>query len=215
MAGTTRSGVRQPSRGSGTAAPEPREPRDPRVARTRRSVLRTATDLLVEGGPNAVTIDAIVARSGVARSTIYRHWESRDDVLVEVISSCAPQIEPPEPSLDFEAALRRLVTQLCTVLADPEWARVVPALLALRNQDHGVAALEQRLEQRQEHALESVLRRGVEEGRLDADIDVDRATALVVGPLLFASLMEKPAVDEALGDLVVDTFLRAATRRRD
>lgn len=181
---------------------------DPRVARTRRSVLRTATDLLVEGGPGAVTIDAIVTRSGVARSTIYRHWESRDDVLVEVISSCAPHIEPPEPDLDFEQALRLLVGQLCEVLADPEWARVVPALLALRNQDHGIAELEQRIEQRQEHALESVLRRGVEEGRLDPGVDVDRATALLVGPLLFASVMEKPAVDDALGELVVDAFLR-------
>jgi len=171
-------------------------------------VLRTATDLLVEGGPGAVTIDAIVTRSGVARSTIYRHWESRDDVLVEVISSCAPHIEPPEPDLDFEQALRLLVGQLCEVLADPEWARVVPALLALRNQDHGIAELEQRIEQRQEHALESVLRRGVEEGRLDPGVDVDRATALLVGPLLFASLMEKPAVDDALGELVVDAFLR-------
>src|SRR5690606_191899 len=49
-------------------------PLDARVARSRATVLRTATDLLVEGGPSAVTIDAIVARSGVAKSTIYRHW---------------------------------------------------------------------------------------------------------------------------------------------
>ena len=52
--------------------------------RTREAVLTAATDLLVEGGPSAVTIDAVVARSGVAKSTIYRHWESRDEVLVAV-----------------------------------------------------------------------------------------------------------------------------------
>src|SRR5687767_10053529 len=46
---------------------------DGRIARTRSAVLRSATDLLMEGGPSAVTIDAIVARSGVAKSTIYRH----------------------------------------------------------------------------------------------------------------------------------------------
>ena len=65
---------------------------DSRIARTRAAVLRSATDLLVEGGPSAVTIDAIVARSGVAKSTIYRHWESRDDILVAVIEHCAPDI---------------------------------------------------------------------------------------------------------------------------
>ncbi len=79
---------------------------DARVARTRAAVLRTATDLLVEGGPSAVTIDAIVARSGVAKSTIYRHWESRDDVLVAVIENCAPNLVAPDPALGFEHGLR-------------------------------------------------------------------------------------------------------------
>ena len=73
---------------------------DPRVSRTRAAVLRAATDLLVEGGPYAVTIDAIVARSGVAKSTIYRHWQSRDEVLLSVIESCAPQLPEPDPDAD-------------------------------------------------------------------------------------------------------------------
>lgn len=181
---------------------------DPRVARSRTAVLRTATDLLVEGGPSAVTIDAIVARSGVARSTIYRHWDTRDDVVMAVIESCAPQIDPPDADLGFEAALRLLIEQLCAMLNDPDWARVLPALFALRNQEHGIAALEQRLEERQEDAVVSVLERGIAEGRLDPHLDVDQASALLVGPLLFANLMGKPAVDEAFADHVVDVFLR-------
>ena len=74
----------------------------PACARSRAAVVRAATDLLVEGGPSAVTIDAIVARSGVAKSTIYRHWASRDDVLLDVIESCAPVLPRPDPDLDVE-----------------------------------------------------------------------------------------------------------------
>lgn len=180
---------------------------DPRVARTRAAVLRTATDLLVEGGPTAVTIDAIVARSGVARSTIYRHWDTRDDVLLAAIEGCAPHIDSPDASLGFEDALRRLIAELCSMLNDPDWARVLPALFALRNQEHGIAALEHRLEARQEHALEAVLRRGVAEGRLAADFDLDQATAVLVGPLLFAVLTGKLPLDDAFRDHVVDVFL--------
>lgn len=181
---------------------------DPRIARTRAAVLRAATDLLVEGGTNAVTIDAIVTRSGVAKSTIYRHWDTRDDVLLAVIESCAPHIEAPDESLPFEAALRSLLHQLCQTLGDPEWARVLPALAALRNQDHGIARLEQRIEAKQEDALESVLRRGIAEGRLSEEIDLDRAAAVLIGPLLYASLVEKPVIDDSLGEFVVDLFLR-------
>lgn len=193
----------QPARPEGT---------DPRIVRTRATVLGAATALLVEGGPSAVTIDAIVGRSGVARSTIYRHWDSRDEVLIAVIERCAPQIEAPDPSLGFEEALHELMAHLGRILSDPEWARVVPALLALRHQEHGVAALEQRIEARQEDAVASVLARGVAEGRLAPDFDLDVATALLVGPLLFASLMGKPTVDEALGRSVVDTFLQSHAR---
>jgi AcrR family transcriptional regulator len=188
---------------------------DARVARTHATVLRTATDLLVEGGPSAVTIDAIVTRSGVAKSTIYRHWDTRDDVLVAVIERCAPRIEPPDEALDFEAALRSLTAELRRVLNDPDWARVLPALITLRSQNHGVADLEQRIEQRQEHVIEDVLQRGVAEGRLAAGFDVDHATALLVGPLVFAVLMGKPEVDEPFCDHVVDAFLRTSTPSPD
>lgn len=181
---------------------------DVRVARTRAAVLRAATDLLVDGGPSAVTMDAIVAHSGVAKSTIYRHWDTRDDVLVAVIENCAPQIDPPDESLGFEGGLRQLTAEFRSMLNDPDWARVLPALLTLRTQKHGIADLEQRLEARQDNAIEAVLRRGVDEGRLDADFDLDEASALLVGPLTFALLTGKPQVDKAFCDHVVDAFMR-------
>lgn len=180
---------------------------DPRIARTRATVLSAATDLLVDGGPSAVTIDAIVAKSGVAKSTIYRHWDTRDDVLVAVIEHCAPHIDAPDESLGFEPALRQLIGTFREMLNDPNWTRVLPALLTLRTQKHGVADLEQRLEARQEHAVETVLRRGVAEGRLRPDFDLDEATALLIGPLTFAMLVGKPEVDEAFANRVIDTFL--------
>jgi TetR/AcrR family transcriptional regulator, regulator of autoinduction and epiphytic fitness len=46
---------------------------DPRVERSRTAVLDAAAGLLLEGGVPALTVEAVVERSGVARSTIYRH----------------------------------------------------------------------------------------------------------------------------------------------
>ncbi|QGG94258.1 TetR/AcrR family transcriptional regulator [Actinomarinicola tropica] len=186
---------------------------DVRVARTRSNVLRAATELLVEGGPGAVTIDAVVARSGVARSTIYRHWESRDEVLFDVIESCAPEVDPPGDELDFEAALRALVDQVRRMSNDPEWARILPALLTLRSQQHDLADLERRLEERQKEALGAVLQRGIDAGSLPADVDVEQAGALLIGPLVFAMLMDRPAIDDDFCDLVVTGFLSGYASR--
>jgi AcrR family transcriptional regulator len=180
---------------------------DPRVARTRAAVLRAATDLLVDAGPWAVTIDAIVQRSGVARSTIYRHWTSRDEVLLAVLEDCAPAIEAPDPSLGFEDDLRALVGQLGTAMRDPEWARVAPSILGLKHHLADIAELDERIGERQEHAIEAVLRRGIAAGHLPDDLDLDEASAFLVGPLTFAFLTGHPAIDAGLCVRAVDVFL--------
>jgi AcrR family transcriptional regulator len=172
-------------------------------------VIRAATDLLVEGGPNAVTVDSIVARSGVAKSTIYRHWESRDDILVSVIESCAPQIPTPDPDVGVLDGLHQVVHSMADALNDPEWARVLPALLMLKNHEAGIAAMNDRIEHEQDMVLETLLRRGAAEGVLRKDLDPQEAMAALLGPLLFAHLTESVKLDTGFVDRTVDRFLAA------
>ncbi|KHF34924.1 Bacterial regulatory protein, tetR family [Paenibacillus sp. P1XP2] len=49
-----------------------------RVERSRHNVLTTAFELLSEGGVNGFTVDEVARRSGVAKTTIYRHWPTRE-----------------------------------------------------------------------------------------------------------------------------------------
>lgn len=182
---------------------------DGRIARTRAAVLRSATDLLVEGGPSAVTIDAIVARSGVAKSTIYRHWESRDDVLVDVIETCAPALVSPDPALGFEHAVRAIVDQARTALSDSEWARVIPALLLLKAHQSDIADLEERIGRHQHETIEMIVALGVAEGRLPEGADSEEFAAQLIGPLVFAHLTGRPPLTTAFAQRIVDDYLRA------
>ena len=180
---------------------------NPRIARTRERVIRSATDLLVEGGPWAVTVDAVVARSGVAKSTIYRHWESRDELLVEILASCAPEIGSPAPELGAADALREVVRTVAAVLRDPDRGRAVPMLLMLKSQLKGAADLEEELETNQLALIEDLLARGVREGVLRDGIDPHLVAALLFGPMLFAHLTDMVPLTDEFADALVDAFI--------
>ncbi len=179
------------------------------MTRTHAAVMTAATDLLVEGGPEALTVDAVVARSGVAKSTIYRHWATRDDLVTAVFEDCAPDLQPPDPSLDAEAALRSLVHQLALTVCDPRWKRLIPALILLKAQHEPVADLEDDLSSRQSELLASVLGRAVDAGVLDASVldDLSATTALLAGPLVMGGVFDFVALTDDFVDQVVDQFL--------
>jgi TetR/AcrR family transcriptional regulator of autoinduction and epiphytic fitness len=182
---------------------------DPRIARTQKAVLDAATDLLVEGGPAALTMDAVVARSGVAKSTLYRHWETRDALVAAVFDSCAPAMEIPAESATCEEGLRALVRSLARSLSEEHWDQLAPALILLSRQHPELADLDSEMKQAQHQATEAVLRLGIDEGVLDPSVldDVSRTIALLIGPVVFAGLTGMTPVDDDLADVCVSQFL--------
>ena len=173
--------------------------------------MQAAMDLLVEGGPQALTVDAVVARSGVAKSTVYRHWADRDALVADVFNVCAPQMVEPDADLPFEAALRQLVDASIEFMTDERWRRLVPALLVLKSEKTAIAALEDQMNRDQADVVGNVLRRGVAEGVLRSEVtdDLPLAITLLVGPILMAGLTEMVPIDQVLADRVVDQFLAA------
>lgn len=170
-------------------------------------MVAAATALLVEAGPQAVTVDAVAARSGVAKSTMYRHWTSRTDMLVDVIRANAPTVDPPDLDYGFEPALRTLIGQIAATLASPEWARIVPALMELKQHipecadlvaDDRAAVIAQ---------LGTVLDLGATEGGLPPGLDPDRSFLVLVGPLVFATIGGDQDQVTALAEHVVDRFI--------
>lgn len=186
---------------------------DPRIARTRRNVIDTATDLLVEGGPSALTMDAVVARSGVAKSTLYRHWATRDELVAEVFSSCAPQLDEPAPDATFEEALRTIVRSVARSFGQDQWRRLFPALILLAEQQQDLHTIDADLKAEQHRAAEDILCRGVAEGALDPSVldDTDRSIALLIGPILLAGLFAAmgTAEVEEIADAAIAQFLVA------
>lgn len=188
---------------------------DPRLVRSRNKLLDGATALLVEGGADAVTVDAVSERSGVAKSTLYRHFPSRDDLLVEVLRHNMPQLEVDLDDCDFETGLRRWLREAYLSLMDPQWARILPALMALKLTVPDIDELTEADRSVNLESLETVLERGRAEGLLDADAEVDTVISLLVGPLLFAVLNDRADELPDLAEEVAVRFVASCRSRAD
>lgn len=180
---------------------------DPRIVRSRRAVLDAATELLVEAGPRAVTVDAVAERSGVAKSTLYRHWDSRTALLIDVVSTNMPEVAAPPPGLGFSEALRLLVREVAVVLGDADWAALMPALLSLKQHMPELRQISDADQERKIKALADVLDIGVTEGVLPDGLDPSMVATVLIGPVVFTVLTGRPDEAGAVADFAVDRFL--------
>jgi AcrR family transcriptional regulator len=186
---------------------------DPRVARSRAAVLEAGVELLVEGGPNAVTVEAIAQRSGVAKTTIYRQWSSRDDLVVDVIGDVVGTPQVPPTDMAFEPALRSMMRASCADAREDRLRRAFPALLLAKAQGQiELDRLRSRTEHDQSAMLEDLLQRGVAEGRLAPDVTLEDALLQLFGPLILITC-DFHAFGDDVADRIVDLFL--ASHRPD
>lgn len=181
-----------------------------RARRSREKLLRAATDLLVAAGPQAVTVDAVADASGVAKSTLYRHWPSRDDLLVDVVRHNIPALPEPDLSDGFAVALRHHLRDVAATLESPEWSRIVPAMMMLRTSMPELAEVVEIDHQSKVRILDTLLAAGVASGEVVADIDLDRAEALTYGPLLFVAITGNPTPLAELADEIAERFISLA-----
>ena len=180
---------------------------DARITRTRTAVMDAATELLLEGGPSAITMDGVVARSGVAKSTLYRHWPTRDALVIDVFSHIAPKLPSPDPDLSFEDGLRVLAHEFVSIVSDPYWQQLIPAMLLLKNELHEIAELDADLKKHQVDVVTPVLQCGVDEGWLAEGFDAETVSTLLIGPILMAALTGSTPLTEEFADRCVDHFL--------
>jgi len=180
---------------------------DTRVARSRAAVLQAGVELLVEGGPHAVTVEAVCQRSGVAKTTIYRHWDSRDDLVVDVIGEVTGSVPAPPPDMPFEPALRMLMRASCDQARDDRLRRAFPALLLAKAQGQPqLDRLRLGAQDEQQARLEDLLRRGIAEGGISSGVTLEDALLQLLAPLILITC-DIHDFDDDVADHIVDLFL--------
>jgi AcrR family transcriptional regulator len=171
-----------------TDTADTRRPGRPRSPEAHAAILRAALELAVEGGLRGLSMEAIAARAGVGKATIYRRWKSKEALFVEAIGLIALTPEVPDTGSargDFEAMSGAAVGRMA-----PEAFRVLPRLMADAGDDPELLeALRAALVRPRRAAIATILRRGVERGELRPDLDVELTCDLIIGPLIARVLL--------------------------
>ena len=161
---------------------------DPRIERSRRLILSAALDLLGEVGFGKLTIEGVAARAGVGKSTIYRHWPGRLELIEDAVRLLKPEVALPAsgPVRDRVVAL---LQQVATTLADSTWSRCLPAIIDAAERDPEVLDIHRRLTCERREVLIGLLAEGVASGEIAPGTDLCLLAETLVGPIIVRRLL--------------------------
>jgi AcrR family transcriptional regulator len=169
---------------------------DPRAIRTRERVLAATVELVGEIGFGRVTMGAVAARAGVARSTLYRHWESLPVLLDEALRSHVLRSIDPD-SGDLRLDLLTLLRAAAGFLGDRDLRGTFLAMLAEAQLDPALAEVHARAEQARRARLLTVLVRAKARGELGEHVDPEVLLDDLVAPVFHRTMMRGLDLDEA------------------
>jgi len=168
-----------------------RSPGRPRSEQAHRAILESTLTLLGENGIAGLSIEAVAARAGVGKATIYRRWGSKEELILEALANMSPAGSPPDTG-SLEGDLTALGEAQAARLSDSVLPRVAPRVLAESMGEPKLHALViERMVGPLRAMLASLVERAVKRGELAPDTDVNHLVDLIHGTLVYRIMLRR------------------------
>lgn len=197
------------------AAPSPARRRGrPRDEQAEQAIIDATITILDEAGFAGLSIEAVAARAGVSRPTVYRRWPTKLDLAVDAVLRKAPPLDITETG-DPQADLRHLVSGLVTEMTSSPTGRVIAVAFLSGGADAGPLArrLTEDYLRPGRAALTSILQRAASQGILRDDLDTELLLDLLLGAPAYRWLTTGKPVDAATTRTAFDLIWQCALRR--
>lgn len=169
-------------------------------------VLDAAIEVIAERGFAGTTIDAIATRSGVARSTIYRNWSGRTELMLEAVRGRVGSV----PDL-LAGGVRRDLIALCRhlaeLLASEPMASVAASLILESRHDPSLRTLHRRFADERVGALAAVVEKAKARGELRDAPDGSTVAADLGAAIFFRAMVLRVPIELAWLEAHVDECL--------
>jgi AcrR family transcriptional regulator len=192
--------------------PGDRAATDPRVVLSRQRVLAATLDLLTESGLGELTIDDVSKRSGVAKTTIYRHWPNRTALVIDACLRMDDGEQPPPDTGSLEGDVSAFLKNLAGLLVTARWSSILPAIVDAAEHEPTFADTHSTIQRRHAAPLRAALERAVVRGEIQPSADLGAVVAALVGPLFYRRWFSREPIDDAFVEFTVRAVLAAVPR---
>ncbi|MDO7882248.1 TetR/AcrR family transcriptional regulator [Salinibacterium soli] len=152
-----------------------------------------ALDLLRSRGPSAVSVESVAAHSGVAKTTIYRRFENRDELLAAAVVSATRPIDLPE-GLSAEDTVRWALRHARDMIENVVGRGALAAVMA--DGDPVFRDVLLGMIRASIGPLRHDLRAEVADGELRADLDIELVLSVLMGAVIAEMIRGRPTDDE-------------------
>ena len=174
----------------------------PRSEEARQAALTATVDLMLDSGVESVTFDDVAARSGVAKTTLYRHFGSKQAMVVEAAGSCFETVPTPDTG-DLLQDLSILFDQKRHSASHRQLTELFPMLIAAGDRDPELRALLQRQHEERRRPTRTVLQLAQLRGEISRDLDLEVAVSMVLGPFTIRKLIDRQEVTDEFAERVL------------
>lgn len=187
-----------------------------RSSRAHAAILRAAVELLEKDGYGALTMEAIAARAGASKATLYRWWPSKAAVVLEAYGAETARRIPPVDTGTLHGDLREFLRRLFASLALPGAAPTVRGLIAEAQIDPEFAtAFRIDFMAGRRAAVRTLFERAIVRGELPPSVDLDYALDAFYGPVWYRLLLGHAPLDVAFLDQHAHGLMALFSRRTE
>ncbi len=198
---------------TGPAGGTLRRPGRPRSEQAEQAIIEATLDLFAEQGFEGVCVEAVAARAGVGKATIYRRWPNKEELLLAALGSMKSPFPEPEGA-SVRDDLVAMLTVMCEDKADPRKARRYALLLGEGSKYPRLMARYKETVVKPRHdAIRAVIRRGIETGELRADVDIEIALLTLTGTVLAKEKSAAGELNAGFAARIVDEVLLGLAAR--
>jgi AcrR family transcriptional regulator len=170
-------------------------PRNPGVD---QAILRAALELFVEHGVGGASIEKIAKRAGVAKTSVYRRWSSREALLAQAIEAARNATGYTVDLVDRTAPqdFVKLLVEACEVVGRPETRKLMARLIgSIPDFPKLIEVYRETYYLPRREAFGRALERVRAAGLLPREIDLEALTDMIIGAVMYHLVMPSPEGD--------------------